>query len=131
MIGQKITSNEAARDNTQRSNMLHDVYFWGQRTMLPSQLSDIIRGCDQMLDRLQLRLVYIIESIVQCHHTKTLIDLFHLEIDDDMILSITIHETEDILMTPYTSLPNHTRSPRGLCINTMPMHCPWQSASKC
>lgn len=37
--------------------------------------------CDQMLDRLKLGVVYILENMVKCHHKKIVIDLFYLEVD--------------------------------------------------
>lgn len=37
-----------------------------------------------MLDRLKLELVYILENMVRCHYKKTVIDLFHLKIVDDI-----------------------------------------------
>ncbi|XP_022886837.1 uncharacterized protein LOC111402726 [Olea europaea var. sylvestris] len=84
ITGLNITGDEATGDGTQRRNMLHDAYFEGQGTVLLTQPFDAIRRCDQMLDRLKLGLVYILESMVRCHHKKTTTDLFHLEIVDDI-----------------------------------------------
>ncbi|CAA2972251.1 Hypothetical predicted protein, partial [Olea europaea subsp. europaea] len=84
ITGLKIMGDEAAGDGTQRRNRLHDAYFEGQGTVLLTQLLDAIKRCDQMLDRLKLGLIYILESLVRCHHKKTAIDLFHLEIVDNL-----------------------------------------------
>lgn len=50
--------------------------------VLLSQLIGAIRKCDQMLDRLKLGLIYILESLVQCHHKKIAINLFDLKVVD-------------------------------------------------
>lgn len=42
------------------------------------------QGYDQMLDRLKLVLVYILESVVRCHHKKTAINLFYVKIVHDI-----------------------------------------------
>lgn len=77
-----------------------------------------------MLDSLKLGLVYIIESVVRCHHKKTVIDLFHLKIVDDFDASTTIRRVGDVLRTLYTFSPYHTRSPIDPCISTILMDCP-------
>ncbi|XP_022895023.1 uncharacterized protein LOC111409242 isoform X1 [Olea europaea var. sylvestris] len=84
VTGLKITGDEAASKEIQRRNRLHDAYFQGQGAIILPQLIDAIRRCDQMLDRLKLGLVYILESVLRCHHKKTAIDIFHLEIVDDI-----------------------------------------------
>lgn len=84
MTGLRITGYEAASEGTQKNNMLYDTYFHGQETVLLPQLIGAIRWCDQMLDSLRLGLAYILKSVVICHHKKTLIDLFHLYVVDDI-----------------------------------------------
>ncbi|XP_022859440.1 uncharacterized protein LOC111380180 [Olea europaea var. sylvestris] len=84
ITGLKITGDDATGDRTQRRNRLHDTYFQGQGSVLLPQLIDAIKRCDQMLDRLKLGMVYIVESVLRCHHKKTAIDPFYLEIVDDI-----------------------------------------------
>lgn len=83
ITGLQITGDDAARTDTQRGR-LHDTYFEGHGTVLLSALMDAITRCDDMLDRLKLGLVYILESVLRCHHRRTGIDLFHLQIVDDL-----------------------------------------------
>lgn len=83
ITGLKITGDDAARADTQRGR-LHDTYFGGQGSVLLSDMMDAITRCDHMLDRLKLGLVYILESVLRCHHRRTGINLFHLQIVDDL-----------------------------------------------
>lgn len=70
IIGLNIKGHEAARDGTQRIDRLYDTYFQGQGMVFLLQLIGTIMECYQMLDRLNLGLVYIIESVVRCHHKR-------------------------------------------------------------
>ncbi|XP_022899392.1 uncharacterized protein LOC111412701 [Olea europaea var. sylvestris] len=81
ITGLRITDVNTA---IERSNRLYETYFQGHGSVHLSELMVAIRGCDQMLDRLKLRLVYILESVMRCHHKKTIIDIFHLEVVDDI-----------------------------------------------
>ncbi|XP_022874029.1 uncharacterized protein LOC111392861 [Olea europaea var. sylvestris] len=67
-----------------RNRRLLNEYFHGQTTVTLAQLGDALRRCDRMSDRLKLGLVLIIESILRCHHKKTSIDIFHLEVVEDI-----------------------------------------------
>ncbi|XP_022873716.1 uncharacterized protein LOC111392593 [Olea europaea var. sylvestris] len=77
ITGLRITGDDAAME---RSNRLYETYFQGHRSMPLPDLMVAIRGCDHMLDRLKLGLVYILESVMMCHYKKTVIDNFHLQI---------------------------------------------------
>ncbi|XP_022890756.1 uncharacterized protein LOC111405893 isoform X2 [Olea europaea var. sylvestris] len=81
ITGLWIMGNDAA---IERSNRLCETYFQGHGSMHLPELMVAIRGCDQMLDRLKFGLVYILESVMRCHHKKIAIDIFHLEVGDDI-----------------------------------------------
>lgn len=49
-----------------------------------SALLSAIRECGHIFDILKLELNYILESVLRCHHKKTTIDLFLLEVVDDI-----------------------------------------------
>lgn len=79
--GLKITGDEAAHDCTQRSNRLHNAYFQGRDGA--STVANLHNQGVQP-DVRQSKVVYILESVVQYHHKKIAIDLFYLEIVDDI-----------------------------------------------
>ncbi|XP_022849935.1 uncharacterized protein LOC111372030 [Olea europaea var. sylvestris] len=81
IAGLRITGDYTA---IERSNRLYETYFQEHGSVHLPELMVAIRGCDQMLDRLKLGLVYILESVMRCHHKKTAIDIFHLEVVDDI-----------------------------------------------
>lgn len=81
IAGLRITGDDAA---IERSNRPYETYFQGHGSVHLPELMVAIRGCDQMLDRLKLGLVYILESVIRCHHKKTVIDIFHLKVVDDI-----------------------------------------------
>lgn len=81
ITGLKITGDDAAME---RSSRLYETYFQRHGSVLLPDLMAAIRGCDHMLDRLKLGLVYILESVMRCYHKKTVIDIFHLQVVDDI-----------------------------------------------
>lgn len=84
VTGLRCTDDAEARACVPRNRRLLNEYFHGQTTVTLAQLGDALRRCDRMSDRLKLGLVLIIESILRCHHKKTSIDIFHLEVVDDI-----------------------------------------------
>lgn len=49
-----------------------------------AQLKKAFRKCDQTSDKLKLSLVLILKSVLRCHHKKTSIEVFHLEVVDEI-----------------------------------------------
>lgn len=86
------------------------THFQGQGIVLLPQLIGTIRECDHMLDRLKLKLVYILKSMVRHHHKKTVIELFIWKLLMTSIHSTVTYGDRDILRTPYTFSPDHIRS---------------------
>lgn len=84
ITGLMCTGEEAARARIPRNKRLLNEYFHGQTAVTPGQLADAFRACEDMSDKLKLGMVLILESVLRCHHKKTSIDLFHLEVVDDI-----------------------------------------------
>lgn len=84
ITGLMCTGEDSARARIPRNNRLLNEYFHGQAAVTPGQLIDAVRACEDMSDRLKLGMVLIVESVLRCHHKKTSIDFFHLEIVDDI-----------------------------------------------
>lgn len=84
-----ITSLRCIREEEARTCIIPnkrilDLYFGGKGPVTPPQLEDAFRRCDHILDKLKLELVYILESILRCRHRRTSIDLFSLDVVDDI-----------------------------------------------
>ncbi|XP_022871451.1 uncharacterized protein LOC111390621 [Olea europaea var. sylvestris] len=80
----RCTGEEEVRVCIIRNKRLLDLYFGGKGPVTPPQLEDAFRRCDHMLDKLKLGLVYILESILRRRHRRTSIDLFSLDVVDDI-----------------------------------------------
>ncbi|XP_022889027.1 uncharacterized protein LOC111404453 [Olea europaea var. sylvestris] len=84
ITGLRCTGEEAARAIIPTDKRLLNDYFNGHTTMTLAQLGDAFRGCDQISDKLKLGMVFILESVLRCHHRKTLIDVFHSQVVDNI-----------------------------------------------
>ncbi|XP_022891304.1 uncharacterized protein LOC111406240 isoform X1 [Olea europaea var. sylvestris] len=84
VTGLRCTDKEAGRARIPRNRRLLNEYFHGRTTVTLALLRDAFRECDQMSDKLKLGLVLILESVLRCYHKKTSIDIFHLEVVDDI-----------------------------------------------
>ncbi|XP_022852172.1 uncharacterized protein LOC111373822 [Olea europaea var. sylvestris] len=84
ITGLRCTREEEARACIILNKMLLDLYFGGKWSVTPPQLEDAFRRCNHILDKLKLGLVYILESILRCQHRRTSIDLFSLDVVDDI-----------------------------------------------
>lgn len=49
------------------------------------QLDDVFKKCNHMLDKLKLGLVFILQSVLRYRRCKTSIDLFSVDVVDDIV----------------------------------------------
>ncbi|XP_022891251.1 uncharacterized protein LOC111406204 [Olea europaea var. sylvestris] len=84
ITGLRYIEEEEARARIIPNKRLLDLYFGGKGPVTPPQLEDAFRKCDHMLDKFKLGLVYILESILRCRHRRISIDLFSLDVVDDI-----------------------------------------------
>ncbi|XP_022869371.1 uncharacterized protein LOC111388796 isoform X2 [Olea europaea var. sylvestris] len=84
ITGLRCTGEEEVRTRIIPNKRLLNLCFGGKGPVTPPQLEDAFRRCDHMLDKLKLGLVYILESILRCRHRRTSIDLFSLDVVDDI-----------------------------------------------
>ncbi|KAL2541842.1 DUF1985 domain-containing protein [Abeliophyllum distichum] len=77
-------NEDEVRPNIQRSKRLLKKYFNGKTTVTPVELKSTFDACTMMEDKYKLRLVYILETMLRCKHHKTSIDVFCLDVVDNI-----------------------------------------------
>ncbi|KAL2512738.1 Uncharacterized protein Adt_18338 [Abeliophyllum distichum] len=77
-------NEDEVRPNIQRSKRLLKKYFNGKTTVTPVELESTFDACTMMEDKYKLGLVYILETMLRCKHHKTSIDVFCLDVVDNI-----------------------------------------------
>ncbi|XP_022860983.1 uncharacterized protein LOC111381438, partial [Olea europaea var. sylvestris] len=123
----RYTSEKAARATISTDKRLVSDYFNGHTTVTLPQLEDAFRGCNQMSDKLKLGMVFILESVLRCHHRKTSIDVFYLQVVDDIDMFNSYPwgerlfvDTLHIFKRGY-SMPREDRSERNYNVYGLPL----------
>ncbi|KAL2466884.1 DUF1985 domain-containing protein [Abeliophyllum distichum] len=84
LTGLNAGNEDEVKPNIQRSKRLLNKYFNSKTTVTPVELESTFDACTVMKDKYKLGLVYILETMLRCKHHKTSIDLFCLDIVDDI-----------------------------------------------
>ncbi|KAL2466825.1 Uncharacterized protein Adt_42676 [Abeliophyllum distichum] len=84
VTGLNTGNEEEVRPNIHRSKRLLNKYFCGKTTVTPVELESVFDACTVMEDKYKLGLVYILETVLRCKHHKTSIDVFCLDVVDDV-----------------------------------------------
>ncbi|KAL2526830.1 Uncharacterized protein Adt_11884 [Abeliophyllum distichum] len=77
-------NEDEVRPNIQRSKRLLNKYFNGKTTVTPVELGSTFDACTVMEDKYKLGLVYILETMLRCKLHMTSIDVFCLDVVDDI-----------------------------------------------
>ncbi|KAL2506328.1 Uncharacterized protein Adt_21949 [Abeliophyllum distichum] len=84
VTGLNAGNEDGVRPNIQRSKRLLMKYFNGKTTVTPIELESTFDACTMMEDKYKLGLVYILETMLRYKHHKTSIDLFCLDVVDNI-----------------------------------------------
>ncbi|KAL2480434.1 protein of unknown function (DUF1985) [Abeliophyllum distichum] len=85
VTGLNAGNEDEVRQNIQRSKRLLNKYFNGKTTVTPVELESTFDACTVMMeDKYKLGLVYILETMLRCKHHKTSIDVFCLDVVDNI-----------------------------------------------
>ncbi|KAL2531969.1 DUF1985 domain-containing protein [Abeliophyllum distichum] len=84
VTGLNAGNEDEVRPNIQRSKRLLNKYFNGKTAVTPVELESTFDACTVMEDKYKLGLVYILETMLRCKHYKTAIDVFCLDVVDNI-----------------------------------------------
>ncbi|KAL2454518.1 Uncharacterized protein Adt_47981 [Abeliophyllum distichum] len=84
VTGLNAGNEDEVRPKIQRSKRLLNKYFNGKKTVTPVELESTFDACTTMEDKYKLGLVYILETMLRCKHHKTSIDVFCLDVVDNI-----------------------------------------------
>ncbi|KAL2470622.1 protein of unknown function (DUF1985) [Abeliophyllum distichum] len=86
VTGPNADNEDEVRPNIQRSKRLLKKYFNGKTTVTPVELESTFDACTMIEDKYKLGLVYILETMLRCKHHNTSIDVFCLDVVDNIVV---------------------------------------------